>query len=52
MIVCTVESEYHTVRVELVGGWHEVHGPEGLVTRFRSLNRAERCAYRVAGMLP
>jgi hypothetical protein len=52
MTVCTFASEYHTVRVELVGGWHEVHGPEGLVTRFRSLARAERCARRVAEMLP
>jgi hypothetical protein len=52
MTVYTVESEYHTVRVEHVAGWYEVYGPEGRVTRLRSLGRAERCARAVARMLP
>jgi hypothetical protein len=52
MTVYVVESEYHTVRVEHAAGWYEVYGPEGRVTRLRSLARAERCARAVARMLP
>ena len=52
MTVCTFDSEHLSVSVELSGGWYEVVGPEGVVTRFRSLARAERCARRVAEMLP
>lgn len=52
MTVSTFDSEHLSVRVEFSAGWYEVHSPEGRVTRFRSLARAERCARRVAEMLP
>lgn len=52
MLMMFFNGAHPTVDVVIADGWYEVRTRGYRVTRFRSLARAERCARRVAEMLP